>query len=401
MGNKNGPVYRARYESYTFSCLVVVEYVYFKLMNELVVKAAYKKTIRSTAIKDSFLNFKRGLHNTRLRSDRHFLDTITGNNGNNFQHPRYPIVLCHGLFGFDKIQFGPFNFLRSIEWLTRPPTRRNGGSIVIDYWGTIKRALENNGCKVLTAKVPPLGDIENRAKALNEYLTRNCKEFRTKENYRSKNHDNMGNTEDMLSKSSNKLKVNLVAHSMGGLDCRYLISKLDHESYEVASLCTISTPHRGSVLADFVFDLTKKYPFLSKACPLSIKQLTTQNMAQFNKEVRDDPNVAYFSFGAKFLPKWYNVFFIPWKIAKQKTLSLNTAYKDIHTEDNDGLVSVESAKWGTYLGTLNLVDHLDLINWTNKLEILISKVTDRLNLNYFDATVLYLYVAKILAEENC
>lgn len=35
--------------------------------------------------------------------------------------------------------------------------------------------------------------------------------------------------------------------------------------------------------------------------------------------------------------------------------------------DNDGIVSVESAKWGKYIGTLDDVDHLDLINWTNKL----------------------------------
>lgn len=30
---------------------------------------------------------------------------------------------------------------------------------------------------------------------------------------------------------------------------------------------------------------------------------------------------------------------------------------------NDGLVSVESSKWGDYKGTLVDVTHLDLINW--------------------------------------
>lgn len=368
-------------------------------MIELLLNAAYKEIRKGTSIKVLFLKFRCGFHDKTLRSDN-FLDTTGGNNKNNLQCPSYPIVLCHGLFGFDKIQIGPFNFLRKFQWLKKLRTRRSDGLFVIDYWGTIKSALENNGCKVLTAKVPPLGDIESRAKVLNEYLTRSCNEFRTKEKHRSKSYDKMGNNKDMLSQSSNKLKVNLVAHSMGGIDCRYLISKLHHESYEVASLCTISTPHRGSVFADFVFDLTETYPFLSKSCPLSIKQLTTHNMAQFNEEVKDDPNVAYFSFGAKFLPKWYNVFFIPWKIAKQKIHRLSTEYRSIHSEDNDGLVSTESAKWGRYLGTINLVDHLDLIDWTNKLKKLTTKVTKEPKLNCFDATALYLYIAKILAEEN-
>ena len=33
---------------------------------------------------------------------------------------------------------------------------------------------------------------------------------------------------------------------------------------------------------------------------------------------------------------------------------------------NDGLVSVASAQWGSYKGTLVNVSHLDLINWTNR-----------------------------------
>jgi len=34
---------------------------------------------------------------------------------------------------------------------------------------------------------------------------------------------------------------------------------------------------------------------------------------------------------------------------------------------NDGLVSVQSAQWGTYLGTLRNVNHLDLVGWTGGL----------------------------------
>jgi triacylglycerol lipase len=41
-----------------------------------------------------------------------------------------------------------------------------------------------------------------------------------------------------------------MAHSMGGLDCRYLISKVRPEEYTPLSLKTISTPHHGSPFMD-------------------------------------------------------------------------------------------------------------------------------------------------------
>src|SRR5207249_8887306 len=43
--------------------------------------------------------------------------------------------------------------------------------------------------------------------------------------------------------------VNIVAHSMGGLDARYAISQLGLGG-RVASLITIGTPHLGTPLAD-------------------------------------------------------------------------------------------------------------------------------------------------------
>jgi triacylglycerol lipase len=45
--------------------------------------------------------------------------------------------------------------------------------------------------------------------------------------------------------------VNLMAHSMGGLDCRYLISKVRPEDYTLLSLTTISTPHHRSLFMDW------------------------------------------------------------------------------------------------------------------------------------------------------
>lgn len=42
-------------------------------------------------------------------------------------------------------------------------------------------------------------------------------------------------------------KVNIIAHSKGGLDCRYALAKLGTDQY-TASLTTINTPHRGANL---------------------------------------------------------------------------------------------------------------------------------------------------------
>jgi triacylglycerol lipase len=42
-----------------------------------------------------------------------------------------------------------------------------------------------------------------------------------------------------------------MAHSMGGLDCRYLISRIKPDDYTPLSLTTISTPHRGSPFMDW------------------------------------------------------------------------------------------------------------------------------------------------------
>src|SRR5206468_12628217 len=49
-------------------------------------------------------------------------------------------------------------------------------------------------------------------------------------------------------------KVNIIAHAMGGLDARYVITTLGYGD-RVASLTTMSTPHRGAALADFALSL--------------------------------------------------------------------------------------------------------------------------------------------------
>ena len=51
-------------------------------------------------------------------------------------------------------------------------------------------------------------------------------------------------------------KVNLIAHSKGGLDAKWMIEHLDMAE-KVASLTTLCTPHQGSPVASFVLKFPK------------------------------------------------------------------------------------------------------------------------------------------------
>jgi triacylglycerol esterase/lipase EstA (alpha/beta hydrolase family) len=66
--------------------------------------------------------------------------------------PRAPIVLCHGLYGFDKI--GP-DALPLLQ---------------IQYWGGIENALAKLGANVIVTKVPSTGSIWDRAQTLHSIL---------------------------------------------------------------------------------------------------------------------------------------------------------------------------------------------------------------------------------------
>lgn len=91
-------------------------------------------------------------------------------------------------------------------------------------------------------------------------------------------------------------------------------------------------------------------------------------MARFNDETPDDPSVAYFSYGAQFEPTWTDPFRMSWSIVldregKSDSCAANLLLRNTYVllgdaGPNDGLVSVESAKWGLYRATLNNVNHM-------------------------------------------
>ncbi|KAF9185393.1 hypothetical protein BGZ51_002678 [Haplosporangium sp. Z 767] len=234
-------------------------------------------------------------------------------------HPaRLPIVLCHGFSGFDSLGTNPdFKF---------------------DYWYGVREALGEIGCTAYAAKVPPFAAIQKRAEKLKEYI------------------------EQTVPKGT---ELNLIGHSMGGLDCRHLISHLQSPHFKVRSLTTLATPHHGSSFADYVMsDIVGRVRLETFWMMLKLvgiergaaENLTTYSLRdEFNPKTPDDPEVAYFSYGASFKPGLFSRFRLSWRVIMDRE------------GPNDGLVSVKSAQWGKYVRTIPNADHMDLMNWVNAL----------------------------------
>lgn len=224
--------------------------------------------------------------------------------------------------------------------------------------------------------------------------------------------------------------VNFLAHSMGGLDCRHLISHVKPTSYAPLSLTTISTPHRGSPFMDWCavchlirawvqeFHLWQANLGLGKlsqhdnrgqlsaaaagqarelfaeaslstepqrsslafsarslaTLPSSLTalimsvldspayaNLTTAYLNNvFNPATPDDPNVKYFSVaGRMYGVNIWHPFWLPKLVmdsAEKKAPTPHIACGISDDWGNDGLVSVQSAKWGQFLGVMEGCD---------------------------------------------
>ena len=146
-------------------------------------------------------------------------------------------------------------------------------------------------------------------------------------------------------------KVNIIAHSKGGLDCRYAISKLGIAK-NVASLTTINTPHRGCIFADKLLNYAgdgvkqkvaglyntalKKLGDENPDFLTAIYDLTAPVCEAYDKELTVPDYVYCQSFGSK-LNK-----------ATSGQFPLNFSYHIVKFFDgpNDGLVGESSFAWG-------------------------------------------------------
>jgi triacylglycerol lipase len=70
-----------------------------------------------------------------------------------YQAPKNPIILAHGLLGFDELRLVPNQLIPGIH-----------------YWRGITEALAAKDVEVITASVPPSGSIERRAERLGEII---------------------------------------------------------------------------------------------------------------------------------------------------------------------------------------------------------------------------------------
>jgi triacylglycerol lipase len=197
-----------------------------------------------------------------------------------------------------------------------------------DYWGRIPAALEENGALVYFGNQDGFGSVKNNAGQLRSGILMLCEEFGYE-------------------------KFNLIAHSKGGIDARYMISQLDMSSY-VASLTTVATPHHGIKTIDIykkdspsrlnsLFNLFNTMLLIDGGEKPSSNdvydQLTFDYMQVFNEYVKDSPDVYYQSYACDMKGRY----------ADPALYMFYSRIKE-YEGDNDGLVSVDSAKWGHFRG---------------------------------------------------
>lgn len=223
---------------------------------------------------------------------------------------KYPLFMLHG-FGF------------------------RDGKYLFNYWGRIPKLLKENGSVIFYGKQQANAPIEENAEEIKKELKK-------------------------IINDTGCGKVNIIAHSKGGLDARYMVSSLGMEDY-VASLTTVSTPHRGSELLNVLKQVPDKkyrricsgldrtFRLLGDTKPDTYKasrQLSPEFMQQFNIDNPDSGKVYYQSYAGKMKGP-----------ASSPILLLPNAIMKYLADDNDGLVTIDSAKWGTFKGTLESSTH--------------------------------------------
>lgn len=241
-----------------------------------------------------------GVMNDECLAESDMLELDAARAENEICKTKYPLLLIHGVF------FRDFRF-------------RN-------YWGRITASLKRNGAVFY---------VGNQQSALSAYDTGREIAERIKQ----------------IVEETGCEKVNIIAHSKGGIDARCAISMHGADKY-VASLTTVCSPHRGCNFADYLLgkasekfrrSIADKYnsamKMLGDTSPdflSAVTDLTASGCEKINEVCPDAQGVYYQSVGSK------NNGFAGGKFP------LNLSYLLVKYFDgaNDGLVSVDSMKWG-------------------------------------------------------
>lgn len=260
---------------------------------------------------------------------------------------KYPILLVHGVFFRDYKYF--------------------------DYWGRIPGQLKRNGATVYYGMQPSADSIANCAQAITQRI------------------------KDIMNETGCE-KVNIIAHSKGGLDCRYAMAFCGAAEY-VASLTTISTPHRGSPFADYLFNKisSKNQERICHAYNRTLnklgepeadlmtaaQQLTTEYCISLDQQMPQPAGVYCQSFGSKMNKPLKGHFPMNFTGIVMRQIA----------KDNDGLVSTDSFPWG---------DRYTLLTSNSPIGISHGDMTDlnRTNLPDFDVREFYVQLVAELKEKG-
>jgi len=256
----------------------------------------------------------------------------------------YPIVLMHGMGGFNTLANLP---------------------LTVSYFNGVQADLKAHGeSEVFVTIAPPYDTSENRAKAIAPQL-------------------------DSILKQTGAAKLNLIGHSQGGMDARVLVSPAGMGyGNRVASVTTIATPHLGTKVADLglglisgpasgvestvanaFVDLLEKGVYSVQSSPnldAQATELTTSYMTGvFNPKYTDAAGVVYASYAGRTNLETGNGDCDDAVYANQPSaldiaqpeLSPTASYLWTEGETSDGLVPVNSAKWGTFMECVP-ADHL-------------------------------------------
>ena len=232
---------------------------------------------------------------------------------------RYPIFLVHGV-GFRD--------------------RRH-----LCYWGRIPKILEEGGATIAYGGQDSWGETAHNAEILKKSLL------------------------EYISKTGCE-KVNIIAHSKGGVEARYLAAALGGAPH-IASITTISSPHHGSKIMDTLLKfpnwmfcataffinlwfrlLGDKNPDFHAAC----HQLTSTYMTDFNNKYPDVAGIYYQSYASAMKNSFSDIF-----------MCLPHFFVNLTDGESDGLVSVSSAAWtnfkGVWRGTTSRgISHADSVD---------------------------------------
>jgi triacylglycerol lipase len=163
--------------------------------------------------------------------------------------------------------------------------------------------------------------------------------------------------------------VHIIAHSMGGLDCRVLIgNNLNGLAGRIASLTTLSTPHQGSPVADLLAgdgpdDKRRAIVDVISRLGLNTDALVNLTTTEAKKlpNVQSTPGIRFRSYPASGRPKDF-LRFVPTPPTAALFVLSNAFIKGLTGEDNDGLVTPTSATFGE-VQTVLQCDHADMIGY--------------------------------------